>query len=345
MARLITLRHRFHARGFTLVELLVVIAIIGTLVGLLLPAVQAAREAARQSQCSNNLKQVGIAFHNHHDARGYFPPVTVTDTTSTSASGWGWGTMILPYAEQSDIYSKLNPQTVWNQPGGDLITTIAADSTRRPLLQTAIATYRCPSDPAGQLNELLTNGISGTNYWGRSNYVASMHDTDIQNDLYSAQATNASVAANSNKNGIAFCNSRVKFKDVTDGTASTLAVGERVHNVTGGGRPDPADQYSPGLAPYHPRSSVWAGTTEGGYTLYDGRKRPPRGVSWVAASPYYGLNDSSIVDCVKGYSSNHTGGALFVFSDGAVKLLDQTIDATTFQRLANRRDGRVVGSY
>jgi prepilin-type N-terminal cleavage/methylation domain-containing protein len=347
MTRSARLPGRSGVRGFTLVELLVVIAIIGTLVGLLLPAVQAAREAARQSQCSNNLKQIGIAFHNHHDARGYFPPVTVTDTTSNSASGWGWGTLILPFKEQADVYGRLKPQTVWGQPGADLITTVAADSTRLPLIQTAIPTYRCPSDAAGNLNNLPSQSAktSTTSGWGRSNYVASMHDTDIANDLYSEFATNSSVASNSRKNGVSYCNSRVKFKDVTDGTAATLAVGERVHFVSGGGQPDPADQYSPGLAPYNPRSSVWAGTTEGGYTLYDGRKRPPRGVAWLAASPYYGLNDFSIVDTVKGYSSAHPGGASFVFSDGAVKFLTNDINATTFQRLANRKDGQVVGSY
>lgn len=333
--------------AFTLVELLAVVAIIGVLVGLLLPAVQAAREAARQSQCSNNFKQVGIALHNHHDARGYFPPVTVTDSGTFTASGWGWGSLILPYIEQADLYARINPQTVWGQPGADVIyTTFHNDTTRRPLIQTSIPTYLCPSDPAGRINDLLINNgsnvLTATTGWGRSNYVISIH-----NGSFCCEGMPSFKG-----NGISFCNSRVKFKDVTDGTASTLAGGERVHRVPDGGKPDPADSGSPGLAPYHPRSSVWAGAMEGGYTRPDQvpigsttQKRAPRGVSWLAASPFYGLNDFSVADAVKGYSSNHPGGASFVFSDGSVRFLDQTIDATTFQRLASRNDGRVIGSY
>src|SRR5687768_4677827 len=86
--------------AFTLVELLVVIAIIGVLVALLLPAVQAAREAARRSQCSNNLKQIGLAFHNFHDVRNSFPPLRIA-----GAEGWAscW-VLILPYMEQNAAY-------------------------------------------------------------------------------------------------------------------------------------------------------------------------------------------------------------------------------------------------
>ena len=88
-------------RGFTLVELLVVIAIIGILVGLLLPAVQAAREAARRMQCSNNLKQIGLALHNYHDANNKFPQ------GFTRFHSWGWAVRILPYIEQSSLFNKL----------------------------------------------------------------------------------------------------------------------------------------------------------------------------------------------------------------------------------------------
>src|SRR5688572_27253249 len=91
-------------RGFTLIELLVVIAIIAVLIALLLPAVQQAREAARRMQCKNNLKNIGLAFHNYHDTAQFFPMSYMVDVGNFNAHGWG--TMILPYLEQGNLYAK-----------------------------------------------------------------------------------------------------------------------------------------------------------------------------------------------------------------------------------------------
>src|SRR5262245_63981028 len=99
-------------RGFTLIELLVVIAIIAVLIGLLLPAVQQVREAAARLQCKNNLKQIGVAFHNYHAAFGLFPPgflsgSAVTDGEGTGP-GWGWGAYLLPYLEQDNLFRRID---------------------------------------------------------------------------------------------------------------------------------------------------------------------------------------------------------------------------------------------
>ncbi len=127
--------------AFTLVELLVVIAIIGILVGLLLPAVQAAREAARRMQCSNNLKQIGLAVHNYADANKKFPPGNITDGPCCGTpSHTVWSVCLLPYLEQGNLSGRYDP------------TLPIEHATNSFLRQQKMPTYSCPSDPtAGQL--------------------------------------------------------------------------------------------------------------------------------------------------------------------------------------------------
>ena len=175
--------------GFTLVELLVVIAIIGVLVALLLPAVQAAREAARRSQCQNNLRQIGIGMHNHHDTYGTLPLGWLTTDASQPNPGWSWQALILPFIEQGNLYDKLQV---------DIATPIPA-ATTGTYIMTVIKGYRCPSDAGQALNSNFGN-------YPTTNYV-------VNREVHLPKSDNKPPALN--------------FAGITDGTSNTILVGER----------------------------------------------------------------------------------------------------------------------
>ena len=160
-------------RGFTLVELLVVIAIIGILIALLLPAVQAAREAARRSQCSNNIKQLGIACHNYHDTFKCFPPMNI----GTTGGGWGthqthnggrlgWIVMLMPFFEEENLFQEI-------QAGGNYGGSAVPRGGSHPLWNgytpytNNLDTILCPSDPTGFQKRPSELGRSNYAYcWG-----------------------------------------------------------------------------------------------------------------------------------------------------------------------------------
>jgi prepilin-type N-terminal cleavage/methylation domain-containing protein/prepilin-type processing-associated H-X9-DG protein len=193
------MKHQPRRTGFTLIELLVVIAIIAILIGLLLPAVQKVREAAARTQCANNLKQLGLALHNYHDANGRLPPGEVSQLSptgqplGTSANrNWVWSALILPYVEQAPLYDQLKPGT------GQAPTS--GSTPLGPLTRTVPPVYRCPSDPGPDVNPRLGN-------YGKTNYPVSKV--------------------------LCFIDTKTKITDIADGTSNTLMVGERA-NPPGG---------------------------------------------------------------------------------------------------------------
>ena len=322
-------RPRPARRGFTLIELLVVIAIIAILIALLLPAVQQAREAARRSQCRNNLKQIGLALHNYHDNFTVFPPgnalsslsatapYTVNLTTANRAAGYGWAAFILPYLDQAPLYNQLNVS-------GLELVRLMQQASLRPLAQTSLSVYLCPSDTAPALNDqrAFTNAIFGDTSVATSNYVG-VHGTRW------SHADNW-VLNGTDPFGVFWPASRVGIRDITDGTSNTFMVGERNWDNL---------------------SAIWVGTRN--YT----------GNGDVGLRQVVGITNWKInlpgTNAPRAFHSNHVGGAHFVFADGRVQFISDAIhfDNTqgisgdpksllgTYQRLGMRNDGNVLGEY
>ncbi len=325
---------RIH-RGFTLVELLVVIAIIGVLVALLLPAVQQAREAARRIQCSNQLKQIGLALHNYHDTHQVFPPLYIFtnpyDTTNSEGggtgqltmdsarnTGWGWSAFLLPFVEQTALHDL----------GGVGRGTFPAQSA--PACQTVVPSFICPSSSADKQ-------VNGTNP-GRCFFAEKIGNNDII-------ATSSYVASHDNTSGKKKdqigqeiggfgINSKTNFAKIVDGTSNTIAVGERSYAKS---------------ATYAANRTVptWIGTcsanTNNQDFMFD-----------IGGSCYYPINYSGSGDNERGktFGSQHPGGAQFVLFDGAVKFIPETIDLntnsavnSTLEYLIGIEDGQPVPGF
>jgi len=313
------------ARGFTLVELLVVIAIIGVLVALLLPAVQAAREAARRSQCSNNLKQIGLALHNYHDVQNKLPSGYVVPTSGTNR--WAWGALILPYMEQSALHDKLliNTSTV--------DAAIADTSNRLVIMQTPLGAFRCPSDTAPDLNDqrkLNSQSLATSNYVG-SNASDMVAETGGQPHSTGGEYYYA--------DGLFFKNSGLRFADITDGLSNTIAVSERRWSLTN--RSGTKIVHGAGLIYGQSNTALSTATTLRGDKDYShsavifGTVRPIN-----SDDPSYGIHS---------ISSQHPGGVQAVFADGSVHFLSETIEFNSsnlvnsvLEMLVSRSDGQPV---
>jgi prepilin-type N-terminal cleavage/methylation domain-containing protein len=185
--------------GFTLVELLVVIAIIGVLVALLLPAVQAAREAARKASCKNNLRQIGIAFHNYEIAYKKFPPgYLYRPDPQGNAAGYSWGAMLLPFLEQPAVYSEFD------------FRVPIFDNINRVPRERHLSVFLCPTDSKSRDGFVLM----GTERYAMASFVANFGPPDLDDDQ-------------EQRDGVFSRNSATRLADITDGLTNTLATGER----------------------------------------------------------------------------------------------------------------------
>lgn len=330
------------SRGFTLIELLVVIAIIAILIALLLPAVQQAREAARRTQCKNNLKQIGLAMHNYHDIFNTLPPGYITRFANVIVSGeiglYGWGASILPQVEQANLYSTLN---VGNVP----LETMLATPAGLAALQTPQPNFRCPSDVGPALNNFKSTLAGAPNWYNRNASTTGTNEIPIASSNY-VMVANTGVSTTppaipgttaTPPPGVGFSNSKINFRDITDGTSNTIMVGER------------AWKYGQVMA-----GAATALGFSASNNLQTAEAAVKGGMLGVLGLGYNGINWSATNadHQPRGFSSVHVGGAQFVMCDGSVRFISENIDynssttvTSTFARLLARNDGQVIGEF
>jgi prepilin-type N-terminal cleavage/methylation domain-containing protein/prepilin-type processing-associated H-X9-DG protein len=353
--------------GFTLIELLVVIAIIGILISLLLPAVQKVREAASRTQCANNLKQMGIAFHAYHDTYKRFPWGGSDDYSDNNGvyQSLPWSVYILPYLEQQDLYARFNVAAISGTGGGVLWNlqtpavpltfnnppnnTDTTDPTLNPAA-TPLAIYRCPSSPTSDLvyqdnwtgpfffNSMQAPGPAiGQQTWTVAviDYMAASGVTGH----YQGIVFGNGPGRVGTEEGILNDNYPVRIAMVKDGTSSTWMIGEQAGGpdlyVAGPKRVAGPSDY-PGLQ-FGPGGLGWADENNGD--------------NWLSGNTYDGMNPGGgpcVLNCWNGgggFFGFHLTGVQFLFADGHVQLVRQDVDPRVAIYLTCFNDGYVVPPF
>ncbi len=341
-------------KGFTLIELLVVIAIIAILVALLLPAVQQAREAARRSSCKNNLKQIGLAFHNYHDTHGRFPQPAMIGLTVSSGmvmtSGSSWEIQLLPFLEQAPLYDQLNVTTAG--PYNAAVNGAA--------VATIINTFMCPSTPSDPIVQFSIP--AGTNLGGGFPPTGEQWDMKggrcdygtldgVRGDFSSIARAGHNFTGN--RTGWGTWSIRVldvpayssggsgsKLRDIVDGTSNTILVAEqasrnqlyRKRNLIPTSDPEAAAQQLTGSGAW---ADLFQGDTWVNGRLYDGTPGADGGPCAVNCSNAR----------TAGLYSWHTGGAQVALCDGSVRFISENVAAWTLFSLITRAGGEVLGEF
>lgn len=309
-------------RGFTLVELLVVIAIIGVLVALLLPAVQAARESARRTQCTNNLKQVALSAHNHHDTFGRFPAGSLGTLPTSAATGVdtandqliGAIASLLPYMEQNaaaamiqrNLKYDVRQSAWWN----DASSMNAARMKTKVLICPSTNPYEHQTDMTIVMQYPVETLPSGPNPNLINYYQYNMTDPGGRSlgrtNYLGCGGRAADIAGWENDKGVFYNRSDTKMANITDGTSNTLLFGEAI-----GGKP----------------------TTSGGSRQY--------GYTWMGVgylANFMGLSRNTF----SSFSSEHANVVQFALADGSVRSISRSVDNTQYLNAAGMADGNIT---
>ena len=328
---------RIRRAGFTLIEILVVIAIIGVLIAILLPAVQQARAAARRTQCQNNLKQIGLALHQFHDANGAFPPARLVldgvrtlspNGTTSGVDEPSWLVHILPHLEQSMIYDD------W-----DLYKPFGSQSVR--LRQTVVQAFLCPERhggishiaPDSSVMITLPCGCAGgvQNILGGAvtDYVANHGDltpgaTGQLTDFYwGGRGTGIIISSHPKMKGtdvVPGWEDKIAIRDIKDGTSNTVMVGE----------------------PFVPVGELTKSPYNG--PAYFGRHFQNFARIGGPGVPL-ALNSSDQRGLMYSFGSDHDGIVQFALGDGSVRGISTSISSSVLGNLCNRSDGSKVGDF
>ncbi|REJ89053.1 MAG: DUF1559 domain-containing protein [Planctomycetota bacterium] len=317
-------QHRSRRRGFTLIELLVVIAIIAILIALLLPAVQQAREAARRTSCKNNLKQLGLALHNYHDAHLTFPP---------GGNGWGYASffvMLLPYMDQTAAYNRFDFNSDFDGRSG---TRTFTAQQRAIYNELEVPGLNCPSSELDTHATSVRCGIGlkvqRPNYVGIAGAARSAVDGVT---LIGSTGTYGRYVYNGVLNHV----ENVTIRDIIDGTTNTIMLGEQ-----GRKRTDGTDY----------RSCMHCGGAWEGcyYSIQVAGSQFCQNIAAMLYAPNNLATGLTYADQPYHFnnplSSRHEGGVQVTLGDGGVRFISENIDMTTLMRLSNREDELVLGEF